>query len=55
MPETLVFTMLVRKIADAMNKVGKNGKTAVLNSLNDVERRCGSGTIAKLTDTGPIE
>ena len=51
MPETLVFTMLVRKIADAMNKVGKNEKTAVLNSLNDVERRCVSRTVAELADT----
>ena len=55
MPEPLVSTMLVRKIADAMNKVGKNEKTAVLNSLNDVERRCASETVAKLTETGPIE
>ena len=55
MPKPLVSTVLVRKIADAMNKVGKTEKTAVLNSLTDMERRCTSGTVAKLTDTGPIE
>ena len=55
MPEPLVSTMVVRKIADAMNKVGKTEKTAVLNSLTDVERRCASGIVAKLTDTGLIE